>query len=292
MSGAGLTLFIDLKPDSRVDLRAAAKAAIAWADMLEDVGAYFDPHHPPSIDLVASEPGSQKIRAAIRSLSSDPKADIRTAVVTSITFIFLVSAAWTWEQVLEWMAGPDAPEEVRTLSEEDRLAIARDVVDALEHKIGGKTAQAVYSQLAADDSVVGAGVTSNPSGKPSLVVKRNEFPHQILSFEEESIERRQRTEETEVVLLRAVLTRETNKRWGFSWPYGRFGAKIKDEGFLDRLASGQLGVPMTEGIVLRVLLEITEEKRENVWTVREYVVLKVLEVRPPAQQEVLDLKQP
>jgi hypothetical protein len=63
MNETALVLFIDLEANERIDLRVAARAAIAWADMVEDVGGYFDPSSPPSIDLVASEPGSQKLKA-------------------------------------------------------------------------------------------------------------------------------------------------------------------------------------------------------------------------------------
>jgi len=64
MSEASLVLFIDLQPGKRVDLRVAAKAAIAWADLIEEVGAYFDPFSPPSVKLEGAEPGSQRKRPA------------------------------------------------------------------------------------------------------------------------------------------------------------------------------------------------------------------------------------
>ncbi len=81
MSKTPLVLFIDLKSDTRIDLRAAAKAAIAWADLIEDVGGHFDPSSPPTVELVSSEPGSQKLKVIISSITDDPKATIRAAML-------------------------------------------------------------------------------------------------------------------------------------------------------------------------------------------------------------------
>lgn len=288
MSETALTLFIDLEPDTRIDLRTAARAAIAWADMVEQVGSHLYPTSPPIIELEAAEPGSQKIKAVIASLTEDPKATIRTAIVSSLVFVFGTTATWTWEQVLEWMAGPDAPAEVIELSDEERANLAKEVVKALDGRLGRTSAQRVYDELAVEPDVTGVGM-SGTSAKPHTFVSRNDFP-QIYIVEEEGFEKRERVETADLVLLRPVLTTETNKRWGFAWAHGKFGATIKDIGFLERLASGDLGIAMSEGIVFTVELEITEERRETIWEVKEYAVLRVLEVKPPATQDVLDLK--
>lgn len=287
-----ITLFIDLDHDAKIDLRVAAKAALAWADLVDDVGRYFDPSAPPSLSLIAAEPGSQKVRALITSLSADPKANIRTAVVSSITFIVLTTATWTWEQVLEWITGPDAPSDVLHLSDDERKALARDVVEALKNQVGTDEARSVYSELSVDENVTGVGVTSRSDGRPSSVVARHDFPPQIYIIDGEGTEKRTHVETVDLVLLRPFLTTDTNKRWRFSGPHGQLGATIKDDGFLESLASGQLEVPMAEGIVFRVRLEISEEHKGGVWSVKEYAILRVLEVRAPMKQKRLDLEPP
>lgn len=285
-----LVLFIDLEPNKQIDLRVAARSAIAWADLVESVGAHFDPSRPPQIDLVSSEPGSQKLKALIRYLGDDPKATIRTAIVSSIVFIGLTTAAWTWEQVLEWMKGPDAPEEVMSLSEEERVLLAKEVAEALGKKLAQEPAKRVYDELSKDTDVVGVGVSGTTDRRPVFVVSRNDFPPEIFIVEEGGFEKRSRVEQTQLVLFRPILTTETNKRWGFTWPFGKIGATIKDQGFLERLAKGELNIPMTQGLVFDVELEITEERLDSVWETKEYAILRVLTVHPPESQDNLTLE--
>jgi hypothetical protein len=68
MSSVSLVLFIDLKPDTRIDLRVAAKAAIAWANLVEEVGFHFDPLNVPKIELESSQPGSQKLKTIVSAI--------------------------------------------------------------------------------------------------------------------------------------------------------------------------------------------------------------------------------
>ena len=56
MSETSLTLFIDLRPGTKIDLRAAARAALAWADMVEEVGRHFDPLSSTIIELKSDLP--------------------------------------------------------------------------------------------------------------------------------------------------------------------------------------------------------------------------------------------
>lgn len=58
MSETSLVLFIDLEPGTRIDLRVAANASIAWADLVEEVSFHFDPLNAPKIELERSQPGS------------------------------------------------------------------------------------------------------------------------------------------------------------------------------------------------------------------------------------------
>lgn len=290
MSETSLVLFIDLEPGRKVDLRTAARAAIAWADMVEEIGAHFSPMSPPSIKLESAQPGSQKLKAVLASISDDPKTTIRTAIVSALTFITLTTASWTWEQVLEWMKGDDAPEEARTLSEADLENLARDVADALEERMAEGSARRIYDELGADPNVTGAGISSQTDSRPQNVVARRDFPPQIFILEEEGVEKRSRTEIVDLVLLKPILTKETNKRWGFSWPHGKIGATIKDETFLNQLSAGQLGITMSEGIVFRVVLQIMEERRGSTWTVKEYSILRVIDVQPPYLQDNLALE--
>ena len=71
-----------------------------------------------------------------------------------------------------------------------------------------------------------------------------------------------------------------------------FGATIKDEGFLQRLALGQLNIPMTQAIHLNVDLEVTEIRVGEIWQVKEYTITKVHNVIPPLIQQRFGLDGP
>lgn len=285
MSEASLVLFIDLKPDSRIDLRAAAKASIAWADLVEEVSFHFDPLNAPKIELERANPGSQKLKTIVTAITDDPKASIRTAIISALVFIGGTSVRWGWEQVLEYMSGPDAPQIEITLSEEDRLQIAHEVARLLQTGVGQPQAQEVYGALETDPNVTGAGVSGTTEGRPKVIVARPDFPKRQYIEIEEGTERQIYMERMDLVLLRAVLTDETNKRWGFNSERGKFGATIKDESFLQRLALGQLNIPMTQGIHFNVDLEVTETRVGEVWQVKEYTITKVHNVVPPLIQQ-------
>ena len=143
MSSTSLVLFVDLKPDTKLDLRTAARAALAWADMVERVGHHYDPNSSTIIELESAQPGSQKIKAVVRSLVGDPKTAIRTAIISTLIFFAKDTVTWGWEQVLEWMKGPDAPVEVQMLSEPEREALALEVAEALEKRLAEKEARRV-----------------------------------------------------------------------------------------------------------------------------------------------------
>lgn len=290
MNDTSLVLFIDLNRDERIDLRVAAKAAIAWADMVETIGLHYDPTTPPTIDLVASEEGSQKIKAIISSVSEDPKASIRAAVISGMIFIAGTVATWSLEQVLEYLSGPDAPEKVTSFSQDEINQLAQEVLRGLEAGVANKPATRVFDELTSDPAVTGVGITNSTDARPQFVISREEFPAQVHIVEETGLERRTRVEVVDLLLFRPVLTAENNKRWGFTWPHGKMGATIKDQDFLDRLASGQLGIGMSQGIVFNVELEITEERQDAVWEVKEYAVQKVLQITPPQVQQGMQLE--
>lgn len=289
MSTTPLVLYIELKPDTKINLKVAARAAIAWAEMVERTGAHLDPLNTTTIELEASEAGSQIIKAIIRTLTENPKETVKIAIVTSLLFVAKTTVAWGWEQVLEFINGPDAPAEVRSLSKEEMESLAREVAAVVLEGLAEKPKNRIYEELAADENVTGVGMSSSMNRKPQVIVTRKEFPIQVYEIEGDGFQKRSRVEETDLVLLKPVLTDESNKRWGFSWAYGKFGATIKDTDFLDRMSAGQMNVPMAQGIIFKVELEIVEEKRDQVWQVKEYAILRVIAVSPPQRQPQLPL---
>ena len=63
--GVAVSLYIGLKPNERVDLEVAAKAAIEWARTLKAASAAVDPEFDYRVVLIAAEPGSSRWFAKI-----------------------------------------------------------------------------------------------------------------------------------------------------------------------------------------------------------------------------------
>lgn len=285
MEETTITLYVDLKQGSRLDLEAAGNAALAWAKLLKTVGESIDPFGEWQVELDRTLPGSQRIRSVIKVKGdSDRRATIKGAIVAAITFVVLETASWGIGEILDYMKGPDAPVEVQELSETQMQALASEVAEILRNGAGQQEAQAVYDALESDPDVTGAGATSGQNPRPEYVVPRGSFPARRSSASDTEPEERTVVEQMSVILVRPVLSTQTTRRWGFQTRAGSFGAPIHDAEFLADLAAGKLNVPLTQGIVMDVELHITEVLIGGVWRPKDRVVKRVIKITRPAVQ--------
>lgn len=246
---------------------------------------------PWEVELESALPGSQKIQSVIRFLTGgDPKATIRNAVISAITFLSLDVASWSIDQVLDYIKGPDAPAEASAMSEKDKTDLAVEIVQLLKAEPGREKAVEVYDELEKSGVVTGAGVTSVPNKRPSVVIPRVRFPQAPVDRITQDSQKRMTSEKVELTLLRPVLSNDKGRRWGFQSVYGYFGAPIQDQAFLTALEEGRLNVPLIPGIRMLVEMEITEELDGQVWRPIERTVKTVLKVSAPPRQGNLDLQ--
>lgn len=272
-----ITLFVGLRQGTRIDLETAANASLAWAVLIKAVGQQVDPFTEWSVELESSLPGSLKIRSIIRlGSAAEKRGAIKGAVLVSLFFIFKEAASWGVSEILDYLTGPDAAPEARDLSEDDRQQIAKDVVSQLQRDAYRAEVANVYEALERDEKVTGAGATANPSGQPSIVIPRQNFPSRDTADEDDPKTQRIVTEEIDLLLIRPVLTTDTSRRWGFQSRYGTFGAPIRDQAFLSALAEGRLDVPMSQGIRMIVEIEITEEESNGIWKPTERIITRVI----------------
>lgn len=293
MDETPLTLYIDLQQGSRIDLEVAAHASIAWSRMIKSIGSRIDPFGEWDVQLQGAEPGSQKIRAYIRRVAGDnPKATIQAAVVAGIVFLGMRVIEWSVNEVLDYLKGPDAPASAQLMSEEDRQKMAEDIVRLLRAEVGQDESADVFEELGKDSAVTGAGSTSNPTKRPSTVIPRGLFPKELPKTIAPDAEKRSSISQVELTLVRAVLTEEPTRRWGFQSQYGYFGAAIQDQVFLSALASGRLNIPLAKGIRMLVEIEITEELDGQIWKPVERTIKRVIKIIPPPMQQQLELDGP
>ena len=289
MPEVSLTLYIDLEQGARVDLDAAARAAIAWSKLIKTVGQHVDPFSDWEVELESALPGSQKLRSIIKLPDkADRRRVILTAIGVALGFLLKEAASWGVGEIMDYITGPDAPVEVRALSDEEVKALAEELVVILHSGTGKAEAKDVYDALEDDPDVRGAGATSAPDKRPNLVVPRSNFPSQLPEIEASEEPRERVTVETmEAVLLRPLLTASTTRRWGFQTRGGSFGAPIHDTKFLEDLLAGRMNVPLRQGIVMVIEVEVTEELVEGVWRIKDRAVKRVVSVSmPPVQRDL------
>lgn len=290
MEETSITLYVDLRQGSRLDLEAAANASLAWARMIRAVGQSIDPMGDWAIELESSLPGSQKIKSFIRmKVGGDLRTLIVGAVGAALFFLVKETVSWGVAEVLDYLKGPDAPAEVQTLTEEELVVIADRIAAILQGTAGKEEAVEVFQALEADPDVTGVGATTGSGGKPAFIIPRAAFPTRRETDGMVEPEERTQTERMEIILIRPVLAARTNRRWGFQTRLGAFGAPIHDEEFLKALVEGRLNVPLAQGILMDVDLEISEEKIGGVWRPKDRTVKRVHGIkRAPIQTSLFD----
>ncbi|MEX2520833.1 MAG: hypothetical protein WD969_16055 [Paracoccaceae bacterium] len=293
MTETALTLYVDLDQGSRISLEAAATASLAWASLIKSINHHVDPLSEWRVELESAIPGSQRIRSIIKLPdSAHARGVVQGAILASLIFIAKETVAWGVGEIMEYLSGPDAPEEVQKLSDTERNEIAETVVNKLRAGVGRKEATKVYEALKVDENVRGAGATASLTNRPSIVIPRDEFPSVAEVVEEEPKSERTTREQAELTLIRPILANDTSRRWGFLSRHGTFGASIRDQVFLDALAAGELNVPMAQGIRMLVEVEITEKFDGTVWMPVDRIITRVIEIIPPPRQVRLDLEGP
>lgn len=291
MRETAITLYVDLPQGARLDLEVAAHAALAWSRMIKTIGQHVDPFATWEVELESALPGSQKLRSILRlPENSDARNIVLGAIGADAVFLLKEAISWGVSEVMDYMKGPDGPAEVRALSEDEVRNLAQEIVSLLHSGVGQKEAAEVYDALEKDPDVTGAGATSARDRRPLVVVPRSHFPGPTSAENAEvGVPERASLEVMEATLLRPLLTASTTRRWGFQTRSGSFGAPIEDAKFLESLLAGRLNVPLRQGIVMVIEVEITEELVDGVWQIKDRVVRRVLDVKmPPVQTDLLD----
>ena len=292
MTATPLSLYFDLEPEQNADLVVVSRAAIAWASTISEIAYVVDPSIEIRIEFQSGTEGSLSINTMLRAVGDrlPDQRTIKTAMVSAAMWFVLEIGSWTVGNVLDWMNGPDAPPVIQELSQEEREAIATEVVHRLRN-VGTEQAEHVFREVEKDQAIKGIGVTSVPGKRPDIIIPRTSFDHHTnQNIQETEARNRTRTNLVEVVLVSPVLAQDApTRRWKLHGAAGEFGAVIKDRDFLERVWSGQTGIPLVAGIKMDVELEIAEKFDGDVWRPMSYSVAKVVELRPPARIEQLPL---
>ena len=170
--GEAVSLYLDLKPNERVDLEVAAMAAIAWSRAIKAASAAVDPNFEYRVILIAAEPGSSKWLAKIEQSKLNRVAkDIQTGwqavplilkVVVSLAVVIHVTAAPTYAY---WFGdGGFSDEQMEQLEDAFTRAVNDPAVKT--HR------KAMYREVQRDANItgVGGGVPDAPDWRPPEMI--------------------------------------------------------------------------------------------------------------------------
>jgi hypothetical protein len=175
------------------------------------------------------------------------------------------------------------PEQRASLSDEDIQRIIKAAQASIEGKVAKAPVQQIYRELERDTAIKGVGASTVPGVRPPNIVPRDEFQTRaglVSEADNRKPSKRAKITKERVTLISPVLL-PRDRSWKFYAPqYGEFGAKIKDEKFLDSILSGKRKISMRVGIQLDVELETIEERIGHVWLVKDRTIKNVIRVRP------------
>jgi hypothetical protein len=280
-----ISLYIDLHEGQKVDLETAARSALAFDLLVKEVAFAIEPFVTVRIELESGTEGSLSLNSLISSVRID-RATLKAIAWAVAAFFVADTASYTYQHVLDRLLAE--PEVHEGLAQEDIEAIARQVAKVVESKAADRQASKVYHELQRDDAVRGVGVSPHRNRRPTDLVPRSEFQKRgrIIQESETTGTRSETTVET-VTLVSPVLVQGSARQWKFKQGKKEFGAPIKDERFLSRILSGREPVPMADGIIMKVVLTVKEERKDGLWQVKSRTVDEVIEITPPPEQDDL-----
>ena len=283
-----ISLYLKLEQGFHADLETVSRASLSFVAIVQALAGDIEPNASVTVELISGTEGSLGVNTLAKIRKAANKANDTAALIVDglkrrrihwlalyVAFRILNNAVdWTQDQVMDWLSSDEVPQEVHRLSEEDRKAIANDIVTQLKNDVAEKQTKSLYRDLDRDNKIIGVGVTYQPKVVPKRIVPKSEFSRiaETTVYSEGQV----RTVNSRIgaTLISPVLT-DGNRRWRFRGPSGEFGAPIRDADFLHGAVTGTLGIPLQGGVSLDIDLETKEVFAQGVWQIEGYAVTKV-----------------
>ena len=287
---APINLYIDLEDGARADLEVASRAAIAFAEMIREIGFIIDPSLEIRLELISSTEGSlahNSILKAVHPKTWATKPNLVTIIALAIAMIRHETVSYAYQHVMDFLLGQSE----HHLSPEDANEIAKHLAQYNEKAIAIPQIENLFRTLELDPGITGVGANQMAGTRPPFISPRKDFKARSGVGKSESVVTETRSTDTRqtLTIVRPVLLDAPNRRWGFRSAHGDFGATVKDGQFLARVLEGRTGVPLVAGIQLEVTLRVVEEKKSGVWHETDHTVLLVHRIISPMTQVPLDL---
>lgn len=273
-----ISLYLDLEKGQIADIEVVARAALAWSAAIKEIAYIIDPSVEVKVELVSGTEGSLSLNSWIKKIrgTSGIQSDLRAIAISVATWFALETAGYTYEAILDYLRGDDAPAETQHMSEVELAQLAARIADRISEKVARPQRQEIYRELERETAVKGAGVSLKPGVRPSYIVPRSEFPLATGSvIEQPATSKRKTTTRMSLVVISPTL-KGTPRSWRFQ--YGNlpeFGATMKDQVFLQAIEEGRISIPLRAGTEMEVEVEAKEENEGGVWVVKERAVTRV-----------------
>jgi hypothetical protein len=281
-----LSLYLKLEEGQVADLEVVAKAALAFVAAVTEVAFVLDPGLDLSIGFPSATEGSLSLNGLIRTarnLAPD-RATLKAIGLVVLGWFANDGRGYLVGEGINIVRGKDH------LSQEEIEQIAAQVERINKGKVGQKAVRQIYSELRHDRSITGVGATVETGIEPAQIVPKSEFDLRAAEAVVTRTPRKRSKDTPERVTLIAPVLLPRERSWKLWLPnIGEFWAKMKDEKFLEGLASGRRKIPMQPGVQMEVILTTHEENTGEVWEIKDREVKKVGRVRRPTNASTADL---
>lgn len=280
LSQGAITLYFDLERGECADLEVAARAAIAFSQLVKEIAFNIDLGSNLSVQLKSGTEGSLSLNAIItfgRDLKNRYPYSC-TIILTVLVWLAADARSWTTGKILDAIKGSDAPAAVQILSETQQNELAEKVAKIINGGAGAQSRARIFEEARNDPAIKGIGSTCTPGKRPENIIPREEFLE--LSTPTHPIEigsrYRQNKEILPVTIIRPYLKAKEAK-WRFQ--YGsmpEFSATMKDKEFLKALEDGEISFPLKVGSEMEIELVTEQVFKGGVWKTQNRTVVKVL----------------
>lgn len=275
-----ITLYFDLEQGKCADLEVAARAAIAFSQMVKEIAFNVDMGANLSIQLQSGTAGSLSLNAIIKFGKELKKKHPVPCTIICTILLWLANDArsWTTGKVLDSLRGSDAPAAVQTLTPQQQHDLAAEVAKMLKGGVGAQPRARIFSEAQNDSAIKGIGSTSKLGKRPEKIIPREKFPElsTITPSSDVDMKERQNKEILPVTIIRPYLKAKEAK-WRFR--YGtmpEFSATMRDKDFLKAMEDGGISFPLRVGSEMEIELVTEQVFKGGVWKIKSRTVTKVL----------------
>lgn len=286
-------LYLDLEKGKYSDLKNVCEALLSLSSALEDALFVIDPSFSPEFDLISGDKGSLwiKIKTDFSKLLPEKTGETKKAILIVMLggilhWSFEQTRDWAFEHLLDALSQSSYSQEVQDWAKKE----SEIIIKALKSKNIEADVKNFFRSLDADKAVKGVAISKNIKDKPKNLIPKSEFKARYAEKHEVEISEYREEHETEwVTLISPVLSKASNRQWGFVDKNGKFGAKIDDQDFLNKLHNGELNVPMRPNILMKVSILRSEELIDGVWHIKSRKIDKIFTIKIPESQGEFDL---